>query len=93
MLRASAQQPSLSAPLVYETGPKKETNADSLSAQATLNSDTDRSSKRTCSKIDEVQQVVWIQDTGTDRRDTQECYSIKSEMSEVLTGPVLLVSD
>lgn len=24
-----------------------------------------------------VQQVVWIQDPGTDRRDTQECYSIK----------------
>lgn len=35
-------------------GPKKETNTDSLSAQATLNSDTDRSSKRTRSKIDEV---------------------------------------
>lgn len=49
-----AQQPSLSAPLVYETGPKKETNSDSLCAQSTLNSDTDRSSKRTCSKIDEV---------------------------------------
>lgn len=33
---------------------KKETNADSLCAQSTLNSDTDRSSKRTCSKMDEV---------------------------------------
>lgn len=54
VLRASAQQPSLSAPLVYEMGPKKETNTDSLSAQATLNSDADRSSKRTRSKIDEV---------------------------------------